>query len=183
MRNEKKYMSTAEAGVELGLSITTVQKLVTSGELEAIRTGGGHRRIFVDSIDRYKKMSGPRTRSVRNLICIMHEGDDLDPLLIESKNANEIQFISHPLDLLDISKGIDSLFIDARSHWVSNTSVSLMGKLQREYNIFVYNADKNQEIKNHLDVGWINLIPGNIDGKYISGYRAARTTKKSMSIQ
>lgn len=35
----------------LGLSVSTVQKLVTAGRLQAWRTGGGHRRIVLQSVE------------------------------------------------------------------------------------------------------------------------------------
>jgi excisionase family DNA binding protein len=45
-------VGTKQAAAMLGLSVSTVQKLVASGVLEAWRTGGGHRRILLSSIER-----------------------------------------------------------------------------------------------------------------------------------
>ena len=46
-------MTTQQAAVLLNLSTTSVQKMVTSGELDAWITPGGHRRIFRSSIDQF----------------------------------------------------------------------------------------------------------------------------------
>lgn len=47
----------------LGLSVSTVQKLVTSGRLQAWRTGGGHRRIVLTSIEQeLARLREPETK-------------------------------------------------------------------------------------------------------------------------
>lgn len=46
---------THEAARYLGVSVGTVHNLVDRGELQAIRTGGGHRRISRDSLLAYRK--------------------------------------------------------------------------------------------------------------------------------
>lgn len=49
-----------EASTRLGLSRTSVQKLVDSGELAAVKTAGGHRRILKSSLDRLDEKIGPK---------------------------------------------------------------------------------------------------------------------------
>lgn len=44
----------------LGLSVGTVQSLVEQGELSAWKTPGGHRRIYLESIERYQMRHGKR---------------------------------------------------------------------------------------------------------------------------
>jgi len=44
-------LTTSEAARRLSLSVTTVQAMVERGDLAAWRTGGGHRRITIDSVD------------------------------------------------------------------------------------------------------------------------------------
>jgi len=46
--------STSDAARRLGVSSTTVQMMVERGELDAWRTAGGHRRISIASIERYR---------------------------------------------------------------------------------------------------------------------------------
>ncbi len=50
----ENLLSVGDAAERLGLSPTTVQKLADAGRLETRRTPGGHRRITVDSVDRYR---------------------------------------------------------------------------------------------------------------------------------
>ena len=57
-KNLKEYMSSADAARDLGLSVASVQKMVDAGELAAVRTQGGHRRIFVNSINKYRATHG-----------------------------------------------------------------------------------------------------------------------------
>lgn len=46
--------TTQKAAEILGLSVTSVQQLVESGALEAWKTRGGHRRIPIEAVHRYK---------------------------------------------------------------------------------------------------------------------------------
>lgn len=56
----KAYCGTSEAAKMLNLSVGTVQNLVERQVLEGWKTGGGHRRILLSSIDRYRtEMIGP----------------------------------------------------------------------------------------------------------------------------
>lgn len=49
-----------EASKKLGLSRTSIQKLVDSGKLIAIKTAGGHRRILQSSLDHLDEKIGPK---------------------------------------------------------------------------------------------------------------------------
>jgi excisionase family DNA binding protein len=46
------YVGTKDAAAMLGVSVSTIQKMVESGALEAWRTHGGHRRITLASLQR-----------------------------------------------------------------------------------------------------------------------------------
>jgi len=46
------YVGTKDAAAMLGVSVSTIQKMVESGTLEAWRTQGGHRRITLASLQR-----------------------------------------------------------------------------------------------------------------------------------
>ncbi len=48
-----EYCSTREAAQRIGVSLGTVQQMVENGVLEAWKTLGGHRRIRVDSVERF----------------------------------------------------------------------------------------------------------------------------------
>jgi excisionase family DNA binding protein len=49
-----------EASKKLGLSRTSIQKLVDSGQLIAVKTAGGHRRILQSSLDHMDEKIGPK---------------------------------------------------------------------------------------------------------------------------
>jgi excisionase family DNA binding protein len=51
-RTDSGVLTTRQAADALGMSLTSVQKMVVSGELEAWVTPGGHRRIHQGSVNR-----------------------------------------------------------------------------------------------------------------------------------
>lgn len=51
MKTDRDVLTTQQAARLLGLSTTSVQKMVINGELDAWITPGGHRRIFRTSVD------------------------------------------------------------------------------------------------------------------------------------
>ncbi|WP_372827878.1 response regulator [Polaromonas sp.] len=56
----KGYVGIGEAAKILELSRTSIQKLVDSGQLAAVRTTGGHRRIIRESIEELNQKIGPK---------------------------------------------------------------------------------------------------------------------------
>lgn len=54
------FVGIGEAAQILGLSRTSIQKLVDSGRLPAVKTTGGHRRILRSSIDELDQKMGPK---------------------------------------------------------------------------------------------------------------------------
>ena len=48
----ENYVGTKDAAAILGVSVSSVQKMVNAGTLEAFRTSGGHRRISIESLQR-----------------------------------------------------------------------------------------------------------------------------------
>ena len=56
-------MGIGDAAALLGVSRTTVQKMVDSGALQALRTSGGHRRILRQSLESHLTERAPARRS------------------------------------------------------------------------------------------------------------------------
>ncbi len=54
------FVGIGEAAEILGLSRTSIQKLVDSGKLPAVKTSGGHRRILRTSIEELDQKMGPK---------------------------------------------------------------------------------------------------------------------------
>jgi excisionase family DNA binding protein len=54
------FVGIGEAAQILGLSRTSIQKLVDTGQLPAVKTNGGHRRILRSSIESLNQKMGPK---------------------------------------------------------------------------------------------------------------------------
>ena len=54
----KGFLGTTDAAAALGLSVTSIQKMVSAGTLKAFRTNGGHRRISIESVSRVAEQMG-----------------------------------------------------------------------------------------------------------------------------
>lgn len=82
----KTECSTREAGRLLDVSVSTVQMWVDSGELDAWKTVGGHRRISMASVQRLLQQRGGQTTTVAvapapaNEISVLVVEDDADLL-------------------------------------------------------------------------------------------------------
>ena len=66
MSQANDVLTTQQAARILGLSTTSVQKMVISGELEAWVTPGGHRRIFRSAIDKLVQSRGSSLPTVES---------------------------------------------------------------------------------------------------------------------
>ena len=105
-------------------------------------------------------------------MCIFHQGDDLDLNFMRMSDANQIKFLSHPLELLGLENSIACLFIDARNNWLQTTPMALMTDLQKKYQVFIYNTQSLKWDSDIFAVGDISLIPQCINYQFIAGYRA-----------
>lgn len=173
--NLKEYMSSADAARDLGLSVASVQKMVDVGELAAVRTQGGHRRIFVDSINKYRATHGYyMPPPPANMICIMHDGKNLDPMLMQAFDSETVKILSHPLDLLGLEKIIDVLFIDANNSWLETTPKSLIEGLKNNYTLFIYNTNKLSQNSPLRGMNPAHFISNEINYQFMSGYLMGR---------
>ena len=63
LQSTEPYVGTKEAAALLGVSVSTIQKMVESGKLRAWRTQGGHRRIAEAEVKALGRDMGPRASS------------------------------------------------------------------------------------------------------------------------
>lgn len=184
MLNEtQKYMSASKAAADLALSIVTVKNLVFRGELEGERSAGGHWRISVRSIDAYRKIHNYKERPKKGKICILHSGDDLDPLLLQSMRAQAIQVIFHPWELVDIDPLVGVLFIDARHLQPEKIPLEMIEGIQKKYKVLIYNSQVLPENSPFLPILGLHWVSTMINAHFVSGYEVAKQLQSNRGIR
>ena len=104
------YCGTSYAARLLGLSVATVQSLVEKGEIEAWKTMGGHRRIALQSIQRYLEKN-----SRQRLVTQSDPQNRLRVLLVEddepTRELYQLEFESWklPVDCTWMSSAVEAL--------------------------------------------------------------------------
>jgi len=58
MSSDDRLLTTQQAADRLGLSVSTVKRLVESNQIRAVKTPGGHRRITLDTVEQYASSRG-----------------------------------------------------------------------------------------------------------------------------
>ncbi len=102
-----EILTTQQAAKMLGLSTTTVQKMVANGELDAWITSGGHRRIYRSAVQKMMptRPEGQFTNPSRSLRVLLAEDDPLQVAYFESV----VKRCSHPISLVVASDGSQAL--------------------------------------------------------------------------
>lgn len=109
--NMSDHCGTFEAARLLGLSVGTVQTLVEQGELSAWKTPGGHRRIYLESIERYQQSHGknkslpPPASGVDDLTVMVVEDDETTLAVFRAAFENW----QLPVDFVFMSSGVKAL--------------------------------------------------------------------------
>lgn len=180
----KEYASSATAARQLGMSVASIQKMVDAGELVGVRTHGGHRRIHMASINEYRAAHGYNmSKSSSGVICIMHQGGNLDPMLMQFYDSKKIKILSSPLDLINIKKNIDVLFIDANNEWLAATPAALIESLKSSCTVYIYNSDKLPSNSPLRETNSENLISNEINYQFISGYFAGQKVLENLLLK
>jgi len=107
MTDPSGVLTTQQAARMLGLSTTTVQKMVANGELDAWVTSGGHRRIFRSAVEkmmpnRASTLDGSTSGALRVLLA------EDDPLQVAYFQAL-VKRCTHPVTLTVVSDGSQAL--------------------------------------------------------------------------
>ncbi len=105
------HCGTFEAARLLGLSVGTVQSLVEQGELNAWKTPGGHRRIYLESIDRYLQKHGkpvqpPAANEADTPLRVLVVEDDAVALALIKASFDAWQL---PLECVYMNSGVKAL--------------------------------------------------------------------------
>lgn len=172
--SRKDFLTTAEVARKLGLSVASVQKQVDSGELQAMRTHGGHRRIAVESFIDFMRKHGYITTEKGNAIGILHHCNDLDPNIQRVSVGTFIRLMSHPMELLDMNGTVGTLFIDARSSWLQSTPMSMLENLCQKHKSFFYNANTLASNNKLRSLPGATMIPQAITPSFIEGFCFAK---------
>jgi excisionase family DNA binding protein len=100
-------LTTQQAARLLGLSTTTVQKMVANGELDAWVTSGGHRRIYRAAVEKMMptRPDGHYSSEPRALRVLLAEDDALQVAYFESL----IKRCGHPVSLVVAADGSQAL--------------------------------------------------------------------------
>ncbi|WP_296510613.1 response regulator [Rhodoferax sp.] len=108
MNNERDVLTTQQAAKVLGLSTTSVQKMVINGELDAWITPGGHRRIFRSSVDQLlnsRNVGLAGVTSTRPLRILLVEDDAVQIAFFKSLLAR----IGHKVQLTIVNQANQAL--------------------------------------------------------------------------
>lgn len=107
MNDTPDVLTSQQAARMLGLSITTVQKMVANGELEAWVTSGGHRRIFRNAVEKMmpNRVGSSDLSTRRALRVLLAEDDPLQVAYFESLMKRS----AHPVALSVAADGSQAL--------------------------------------------------------------------------
>lgn len=121
---DDQFVGVGEAARILGLSKTSLQKLVDSGKIAAVKTIGGHRRLAREAVDAINQKTGPK--ALLGLMASNGTGADasasdrpetLTVLVVEDDEATAALIDSmvkeyHPeVKLLRATDGLDAVLI------------------------------------------------------------------------
>ena len=117
----RKYCTTREAADRLGIALRTAQLWVDNGILEAWKTEGGHRRISLESVERFMSQDkkGPTPRGMAGSTVVTADLP-LRVLIVEDDNVllklyrMRIDSWGLPVDVTTASNGYDALILIGR---------------------------------------------------------------------
>lgn len=89
-KTDSGVLTTRQAADALGMSLTSVQKMVVSGELEAWVTPGGHRRIHLGSVN--------RLLNARSVLRPVNSAQEAMRILVVEDDPIQVRFLQSIVD-------------------------------------------------------------------------------------
>ncbi len=106
--SDKEFCSTREAAQMLGVAVATVQNMVENGTLEAWKTQGGHRRIRVQSVERFLQHNAPKLTAgfTPDRVAVLIAEDELS---LQELYRQTLESWGLPLSVAVVGDGFDVL--------------------------------------------------------------------------
>ncbi len=173
MNDKNIYYSTRQTARILGLSVGTVQRMVSAGALEAYTTQGGHRRILASSVRHYcqaRGVPGAGQSLAGDQVCIIHGEELTEPTLQALARMEHVVLVSHPLELTGLSEDCTTFFIDARLRWLDWPDLHRPLGWGPRARFIVYNsqslpAEQRASVSQHAQ-----LHAADLSAEFIAGY-------------
>lgn len=173
MRTSHSYFSTSQTAQMLGLSVGTVQRMVTSGVLQAYTTQGGHRRILASSVRQYCQAKGVPVADRQGIqpgLCVVHDASM--PLLEQQAltQRGPVLLVSHPLELAGLREDCAAFFLDAHVTWLDWSDLQRPLSLAPDARFIVYNSADLPPALLAKVAQHAQLYPGNISADLVTGF-------------
>lgn len=174
MRPSSPYFSTRQTAQMLGLSVGTVQRMVSSGVLQAYTTQGGHRRILASSVRQYCQVQGvpgtPHLPGNGAGVCIVHGADMPVALQQTLGHMDHVLLVSHPLELASLPQECAAFFMDARVPWLDWPELHRPLGIARQALFIVYNSAHLSDEQRATVALHAQLCAGDISADLITGF-------------
>lgn len=92
MQVNERFLTTQQAAEMVGLSVSTVKRLVETGAIPAVKTPGGHRRITESAVLEYAKAKGLA------LVELTASSTTDRPLVLETVTSGHLKAVSESVD-------------------------------------------------------------------------------------
>ena len=178
--NENNYCTTTMAAQILGLSVGTIQKMVSNNELQAWVTQGGHRRILVSSVHEYRKNNKMPYRDYKNIkstkVIILSDNIQIDE--IKNNSIEIIKFKSLIEVLLNISTIKPKILIidEKNPNLITKESIYIIHNDSKFDEILIIYKFELHEEKMNENRGNSIFLRESINALWLSGFLYAYNT-------
>lgn len=172
MRPSHTYFSTSQTAQMLGLSVGTVQRMVSAGVLQAYTTQGGHRRILASSVRQYCQAKGvpmAETLHASASLCIVHDANMPTSVRQALGQMDHVLLVSHPLELAGLREDCAAFFMDAHVAWLDWADLQRPLSLAPDARFIVYNSADLSPPQHQAVTQYAQLYPGDISADLVTG--------------